>query len=547
MGIRLRQNHTLSSNSFIYHQSSRSVYRMNGLVMMDNKVPAEDQRFPLAQGKETNTRRRAIPRHILYIVLTSFLVAYTFLPSITSRQLVSIFRPHTNVPPLDPGFLSSCHALLAPTASTFTSRLARLSDALSSADSSVTSSRAIYVAEPGPSAEYFLGAFSSSDWWLSERPFLVAFIPDSKKEHGLEVILLTPEFEELRAKGTPIPDQVQEHVRWLSWKESESPYEVLISDLTASGGVDAVLVEDEVRNFIAVGLRNAASAIGAKMTQGIESKELQDVQEAIWAIRETKDEREIGLLRCANQLTLHSIRKTRERMYIGITESETRIILHEQMEALGLVGGEGLILFGENAALPHGSGTDRALGKEDFVLIDAGGRWGGYIADITRTFALPESKIPTAHLEIWETVRQAQYAPYEFLKSTNTSQPPLLASLDIAARGVISKRMAVSDTSPSPSPDFSVFTHRLGHGIGLQVHEAPYLVQGPLGHKILRKGNVFSLEPGVYIPRGSEEARKRGSNGVGARLEDCFAVTVTEDGQFDGIWLSGPVTKWGEI
>ena len=88
-------------------------------------------------------------------------------------------------------------------------------------------------------------------------------------------------------------------------------------------------------------------------------------------------------------------------MYLGITESQTRSILEREMAATGLIGGSGLILFGgefpllppyqqklmkneENAALPHGSGTDRSLSKEDMILIDAGGKWGGYVADITR-------------------------------------------------------------------------------------------------------------------------------------------------------------------
>ncbi len=161
-----------------------------------------------------------------------------------------------------------------------------------------------------------------------------------------------------------------------------------------------------------------------------------------------------------------------------------------------------------------------------------------------KTFALPGSKIPKSHHEIWETVRQAQYAPYELLKSSNISNPPALGELDIAARNVITSYMPDASHS-GPEPDFSVFTHRLGHGIGLEGHEGPYLVQGPLGEKKVQSGNVFSLEPGVYLPADGPE--RNGVKGVGARLEDCFVVTEDEQGNLGGEWLSGPVKKWGDV
>ena len=89
--------------------------------------------------------------------------------------------------------------------------------------------------------------------------------------------------------------------------------------------------------------------------------------------------------KCADlKLTLASIKATRDRLKLGMTESQTHDILVKQMKKRGLEDSDALVLFGENAALPHGSGTDRKLGKEDMVLIDAGGSFGGYVADITR-------------------------------------------------------------------------------------------------------------------------------------------------------------------
>jgi Xaa-Pro aminopeptidase len=144
-------------------------------------------------------------------------------------------------------------------------------------------------------------------------------------------------------------------------------------------------------------------------------------------------------------------------------------------------------------------------------------------------------------MDIWETVRQAQYAPYELLKTSNSTHPPRLSELDIVARNVVSLRLPSSNAS---SPDFSIFTHRLGHGIGLEGHEAPYLVQGHLGEIRARSGHVFSLEPGVYLPRGVE---RNGVTGLGVRLEDCFVVTEDEQGNLGGEWLTGPVEKWGDL
>ena len=105
-------------------------------------------------------------------------------------------------------------------------------------------------------------------------------------------------------------------------------------------------------------------------------------------------------------MTLYAIRKTREKMHFGITEAKTRSILEEEMAKIGLIAGDGLVLFGgksvsgaikcraekvENAATPHGEGSSRKLGREDMILIDAGGKWGGYTADVTRV--RPSEKI----------------------------------------------------------------------------------------------------------------------------------------------------------
>jgi Xaa-Pro aminopeptidase len=144
-------------------------------------------------------------------------------------------------------------------------------------------------------------------------------------------------------------------------------------------------------------------------------------------------------------------------------------------------------------------------------------------------------------LEVWETVRKAQYAAY---KALNNSSTPHFAQLDAAARDLITAfaypSLQSNETSP---PDYSVFTTRLGHGIGLDGHESPFVNQGPQGEREVKAGHVFSIEPGIYI---TSDMTVRGLSGVGVRLEDCFVVTE-KDGKLDGEWLTGPVTHFGDI
>lgn len=199
---------------------------------------------------------------------------------------------HPSIPPLEPDFLAGCNSLLKPTQSTYTDRLSRLVTALKQTDNR---SPAVWIAEPGPSSSYFTGAFASSDWHLSERPFLIAITP---AEDGVSpnITLLTPEFERIRAQLKPLPEQVEGHLGWVSWQESESPYDVLAQHLGKKGGV---LVDPMVRNFISAGLARTMEGCGDTI----------DAEKAVASIRERKDEREIGLLRCANQVSTPSYQR----------------------------------------------------------------------------------------------------------------------------------------------------------------------------------------------------------------------------------------------
>ncbi|GAA5957195.1 hypothetical protein JCM3765_005435 [Sporobolomyces pararoseus] len=183
-----------------------------------------------------------------------------------------------------------------------------------------------------------------------------------------------------------------------------------------------------------------------------------------------------------------------------------------------------IVLFGENAALPHASASDsKRLEEDEFALFDVDGALFGYMSDFTRTM-LPDrprrgKNAPVCEWpknersrKIFETVQRAQRAALDKLLTPNSDDIVYAAEVDRAARKVIDdERFGES------------FTHRLGHGIGLEVHEHPYLNSGN-SRQVIQPGETFSNEPGIYIERSKDTE----GNGIGVRLEDM--VLKTESG-----------------
>ncbi|PVF98193.1 Creatinase/aminopeptidase [Serendipita vermifera] len=349
-----------------------------------------------------------------------------------------------------------------------------------------------YIAEPGPNALYFAN-ISTSQWYLSERPFLLVITPvevDNSMETSAstkieaKVSILTPLFEASRAKLLNIP--TRNEINFIKWEEDANPYHTLLSALDISGNPthNKVFVDPESRFLVVEGIRQANHHI---LVEGPPKE--------ILALRERKSSAEMTLLRCANEVTLLALRAVHRKLHIGIRESQAKQYILEALRSAGLQNGRALVLFGENAALPHGGGTNRQLGEEDFALFDIMGSLHGYYSDLTRTVAIPSSKIPSQKLHTWYLVHAAQRAAFtEAREGRNASE------VDQAARQLLNLA-GVGE----------YFTHRLGHGIGIQIHEGPYLHGG--NDASLARGNVFSNEPGVYI-EGS----------VGIRLEDCFTI-----------------------
>ncbi|KAG8921091.1 hypothetical protein FRC01_000421 [Tulasnella sp. 417] len=172
-------------------------------------------------------------------------------------------------------------------------------------------------------------------------------------------------------------------------------------------------------------------------------------QPRIRRIRESKTEEEIEILKCAHEVTLLAIRAVRQNMAIGMLESEAHEWMTQALVEAGL--GPASVFattqFGVNAALPHGGAPDKALERQDLITFDVGGTLHGYWSDVTRTFALPESQIPSRHLEIWNTVKEAQNAAFRAAVKGAKAK-----DVDKAARSLIEK---------GGFGEF--FSHRLGH------------------------------------------------------------------------------------
>jgi len=175
--------------------------------------------------------------------------------------------------------------------------------------------------------------------------------------------------------------------------------------------------------------------------------------------------------------------------------------------------GEALVLLGPSAALPHGTIKPQKLKDGDVVLIDGGCTVEGYQSDVTRTGVL--GKAPEKVSRIYETVRKAQDAALDAARAGRLS-----GTVDDAARKVI--------TDSGYGPDYKFFTHRLGHGIGLDGHEHPYLVRG--SKTVLEPGMTFSNEPGIYIPgefgMRCEDDMVIAADGPAQLLTQRFAVSL---------------------
>jgi len=332
---------------------------------------------------------------------------------------------------------------------------------------------ALFVA-PGTSLYYLTGVH----WWPSER-LLGLLIPQKG-----EPLVLCPAFEEARFREQlRIPAEVR------VWQEDESPSKLAASALADRGVRTGRIGVEEATMFTFYDhLRQVAPGL-----------EFTSADPVTITCRSVKSTHELELLRLACEATCDVYRAVFASLKEGMSQSDVSALVEAGYAKMGLRG-DAMVLFGTAAALPHGTTKPQTLREGDVVLIDDGCKVEGYCSDVTRTgiFGKPTEKIRRA----FEIVRKAQDAALDAAQKGRLS-----GTVDDAARGVI--------TSAGYGPDYKFFTHRLGHGIGLDGHEHPYLVRG--SKTALMPGMTFSNEPGIYIP-----------GEFGVRCEDL--MVIAEDG-----------------
>ena len=338
---------------------------------------------------------------------------------------------------------------------------------------------AILVAQ-GTSLAYFTGV----RWEGGERLF--AMVLPAKGE----AFYVAPAFEEGRAREQIAQAPAGGNADIRIWQEDESPYARVAQGLADRGIASGTIGLEETAKFVfADSLRKAApSAMFTSATP------------VTAGCRMIKSRHEIELMRLAAKVTLAAYEATYRSMKVGMTQHDVSDMLKAAHHKLGFEGGAE-VQVGEFSSFPHGSIQPQEIREGTIVMIDGGCSVEGYQSDITRTFVLGKAPAQTKDKmkQVFDIVHSAQSA------ALAAAKPGVEAgSVDAAARRVI--------TDAGFGPDYKYFTHRLGHGMGMDGHEWPYLVRGNATK--LQPEMTFSDEPGIYI---------HGEFGI--RLEDDMHIT----------------------
>ena len=332
---------------------------------------------------------------------------------------------------------------------------------------------AAFLVEAGPSLEYFTGI----RWHRSERT-TAALIPADGR-----VVVVTPYFEEPSVRETlSVPADVR------PWKEDESPFALLAGALHEHAA-GPLAVEPTTRLFI-VERTSKAAASAPSVIPG---------DDLIRACRMHKSAAELALMQAANNVTIAALRHTHRRVEAGMSGADILALMVSATQALGGSHEFTLVLLNEASAFPHGSIKPQQVHAGSVVLIDTGCSVHGYQSDISRSWVFGQ---PSARQrEVWTTVKRGQ----EIALETARMGTPV-GAIDRAVRDFYEQK--------GWSRDYGLpgLSHRTGHGIGMEVHEAPYLVRNDTTP--LEAGMCFSDEPGLYIP-----------GEFGIRLEDCWYMT----------------------
>ncbi len=304
-----------------------------------------------------------------------------------------------------------------------------------------------------PSINFFY--MFKGDMQLSER--LICGVIDKVEDS----LLIAPSFEEENMQIQTTFDDV------VTWREEENPYIILKQAITSKP--KRIALEP-----------STPYEVYSKIKQQFPDSEFINGISIFNELRTIKNEAEMERMIQAAEHTAEGIQNTLELIQEGQTELEILKLAQKQMTLLSGEMSWALVQIDENSAVPHGKPSDKRLKRDSVILIDAGTACDHYFADITVTSV--HGKASDDFKEIYSIVEEANNTALEKSKAGVPAE-----EVDFAARGVIDK-----------AGYGEYFTHRLGHGLGLQVHEEPYIVKG--NKEPLVKGNVHTDEPGIYIP-----------------------------------------------
>jgi Xaa-Pro dipeptidase len=351
--------------------------------------------------------------------------------------------------------------------------LARLNNLTASIS---TSNLDAVILNPGPTLTYLTGV----DFHLMERPIVLFVAP------GQDPALVLPELEMLKVDMFPYKVQA------FAYGENPSDWDAAFRKAAQALGLDGKRIGVEPRQLRLMEFSHVKA--------GAPESEYPDASEVLTGLRLKKDKAEVDKMRRAIKIAQDALEATIPLIKIGMTERELSSELVIQLLKNGSdpeMPFSPIVSGGPNGANPHASPTDRKLQAGDLLVVDWGAAYNHYISDLTRTFSVGE--VDDECKKIHKIVQEANAAG----RAAGGPGVPC-ANVDIATREVIEK-----------SGYGKYFTHRTGHGIGMEGHEDPYMRGDNM--QLLEPGMAYTVEPGIYLP-----------NRNGVRIEDN--VVITESG-----------------
>ncbi|TFG28524.1 aminopeptidase P family protein [Candidatus Thorarchaeota archaeon] len=332
------------------------------------------------------------------------------------------------------------------------------------------SGAAFVLLTPSPSFQYLAGY----EYLMRER--LVALLI----HHKSEPCIIVPAFE--------VSDH--SHNTWIknfiTWEEDEDPYLKIKNEFETISENPIVLFDDSMPLGAYWRLERIFSGFMKTLS----------ITPLLNEMRISKSEGEVALIRKAGEIIDHAVMTAFNKAQLGMTEIEVRQIVHNEIIREGAKPTFAAIQFGENSALPHADSSTRELRKGDLVLMDCGCSLDGYNTDMTRVGV---AGTPTEEMKRVHSI---------VTRAEETSIAKISRGMTCGTADGIARRI-IEDEGYG-----DYFTHRLGHGIGLEVHEPPYLVRGSA--ETLDVGMCHSIEPGIYL-----------NDRFGIRIEDL--VCIQED------------------